>query len=838
MLLLAFVFFHNEKGEISELLPQMRSANPLWLFAGGLTTCLYVLLQGMMYVYSFRAAGHKISITDAVDIFLKRNLISVFLPAGGITSLAYLTKNIKRRKIPSNATHRASGIYGFVGFLSVVIVGIPLLVYAIFINPKFVSNLWLMASMGVVLLLLFTLYYTLKTKGKLYVWLKKRFPKILAQNEDIFTGEVSSKYFWLTVLMSTLIEFCGILQVLIAMYALGANVTFTGATLGYIISVLLMIVSPFLRGLGAVEFSMAYVLSTLGYPHAQALGVTLLFRLFEFWLPLAAGFSSYFWNGRRLLARLIPTFLIFALGVINILSVLLSPKVSQMELSELFLPEALMHYSKILIMIVGILLLFTAAYMLKGYRRAWYVALSLTVFSIVGNLLKAVDFNEAFFAAIVLLLLLYTRKEYRLASRKLSFTHGFSLFVMLFSAVLIMNLVSFYLIQPQHFGLDFSWSQSIYYTLQTFLFFSDSGLQPQTLFARDFLILNQILGLISWCLLIYSFFKVRGLNTSVGKSDFQQAAALVQKFGTSSMDYFKLTEEKSLYFSEKVDGFVSYRNDRNFAVVLDEPVCSHDNKMGLIQEFEDYCHKKGLRVCWYRVSEESKIRFDQMHKKHLLIGQEGIIDVAKFTMEGKEKKSIRNTINTLHKKGYSAEVLTAPHDDKILNDLQNISNAWLKGFDKKEIVFAEGKFNRNVLRKQNVITLQDQEGNHTAFLNLIPDSAPGECSYDMIRRTSDAPNGSMDLLMIKLVEYAKSMGLRYVNLGMAPLAGLEQADSTAEQIMKFAYNNIKSLKHYHSLRFFKDKYANVWNNKYLIYSNDADLIELPISLNKIMKPED
>jgi acetyl-CoA carboxylase carboxyl transferase subunit alpha len=35
-----------------------------------------------------------------------------------------------------------------------------------------------------------------------------------------------------------------------------------------------MIVSPFLRGLGAVEFSLTYLLSGFGYHHAEALGIT------------------------------------------------------------------------------------------------------------------------------------------------------------------------------------------------------------------------------------------------------------------------------------------------------------------------------------------------------------------------------------------------------------------------------------------------------------------------------------------------------------------------------------------------------------------------------------
>lgn len=837
MLLLAFVFFHNEKKEIAELVPQIKSAQPLWLIAGLGSTVLYILLQAAMYVYSFRAAGYRISLIEAADIFLKRNLLSVFLPAGGITSLAYLPKNLRKKNIPNTAVHQASTIYGFVGFLTVVIVGIPLIIYAVNINLRFAGNAWILAGLGVVLLLVFMLYISFRRKGFLYIWLKKHFPKAVTENEAIFTGTVNRNYFWITVLISVLIEFCGIFQVLIAMYALGGNAEFSAAALAYIISVILMMVSPFLRGLGAVEFSMAYILTAFGFNHSEGLGITLLYRLFEFWLPLGAGLVSYFWNGRKLAARLIPTALIFILGAINILSVITPPIAERAELNQIYFPVSIIHYSKILTFITGILLLFTAAYMLKGYRRAWYVAVALSLFSIAGNLLKALDYEEAAFAFVVLLLLFYSRNEYRLGTKKFSFIRGFSVFLMLFVAVVIMNFLSFYFIDRRHFGIDFTWTQSIFYTLHTFLFFKDNGLNPQTVFAREFQYLNHILGIVSWVLLIYSFYKAAGINSDGDEADFERAEELTKIYGMSSLDYFKMTDEKNLYFSTKTDGYVSYRNDRNFAVVLDEPVCALEDKISLTQEFEEFCHAKGLRVCYYRVDEETMNRFRTMNRKNLKIGQEGIVQVQNFKMEGKDKKSLRNAMNTLEKKGYKAEVVTAPHSADMLDGLQLVSDTWLKEFDKKEIVFAEGEFNREVLENQDVIVLKNENGDIKAFLNIIPDYAPSECTYDMIRRTPDAPNGSMDLLMLKVIEYARSKNLDYVNLGMAPLAGLENTDSTAEQIMKFAYNRLGNFQHYHSLRFFKEKYADFWQNKYLIYSSDADLLQLPVTLNQIMKPQ-
>lgn len=165
-----------------------------------------------------------------------------------------------------------------------------------------------------------------------------------------------------------------------------------------------------------------------------------------------------------------------------------------------------------------------------------------------------------------------------------------------------------------------------------------------------------------------------------------------------------------------------------------------------------------------------------------------------------------------------------------------VSNEWLKEFDKKEIVFAEGMFEREVVKEQDLIIISDEEGHCIAFLNIIPYCAPDECSYDMIRKTEKAPNGSIDALIIKLIEYSKDKKRQFINMGMTPMAGLDEPNNTAEEVLKFAYQRIGSFQQYQTLRNFKEKYADLWENKYLIYNNDLDLLQIPTVLNKVMKP--
>jgi phosphatidylglycerol lysyltransferase len=139
------------------------------------------------------------------------------------------------------------------------------------------------------------------------------------------------------------------------------------------------------------------------------------------------------------------------------------------------------------------------------------------------------------------------------------------------------------------------------------------------------------------------------------------------------------------------------------------------------------------------------------------------------------------------------------------------------------------------LKNQTIITVESSEEKVVAFLNLIPDYTPEEATYDLIRKTSDAPNGVLDFIMIEMFKHLKSNGFKYVNLGFAPMSGLNDPHTFPERSMKFAYEKIRAFSHYKGLRDFKEKYDPTWYNKYLIYDNDYDLLQIPGAISKAIK---
>lgn len=836
MVLLAVVFFRSERKELQAAIPQVKQADPYWFITGIVITAIYIVFQSGIYRKSFAAIGLRLSWEHAVMLFLKRNFIGVFLPAGGVSALAYSPSQIRRLGFNQSQIHQASGLFGFAGLLTVFIAGLPVVLFTV-VHTNQLNYAWLgLLSILLLVTVMIMAVNSIRKKGWLYQWLDKKFPSFTPALSELFAANVNMRQFTGAVLFSTGVELCGMVHAYIAMLALGLPASFGASAGAYIITVLLMLVSPFLRGLGAVELSMVYVLEQFGYSATQALSVTVLYRVFEFWVPLLCGLLAYAWKGRKVFFRAAPAVLTLILGLVNIVSAIMPPVHERLSLLRRYLPLNTIHATNMMVLFIGLALLVTSAFLFRGLRNAWLIAVVLSVFSLIGHLTRALDYEEAIFAAITMAALVLTASQYRIRSSNKWMQAGLKTALYSFAAVVLFGIISFYFIDKKHFGIDFSWQQSIIHTFKSFLLVEDDSLHPVTRFGNEFVWLIRSLGFLTWAFLLFTFIKPYKRKQIQNENLREKARFLLSQFGSSPVDYFKVYKDKLFFFSDITDAFVAYRIAYDFAIVLEEPVCAEEHKVEVLREFDLHCRKMGLKPAFYRVDENSITWFNQLKKHRLMIGQEAIIDVQAFNLEGRDKKSLRNGLNQLKKQGYEVSVHKAPQEAHFLDALKTVSDEWLHGIGKAEFVFSQGLFDKRELAQQDILTVRNSEGAIKAFLNIIPDYAEDECTYDLIRKTNDAPAAAMDALIIRLIEYAREQGRLFLNLGLVPMTGLPQPDSTAEHVVKLASDKIRRFQHYKGLRQFKEKYASFWENKYLVYDNDFDLLQLPLALNKVMKP--
>lgn len=833
MLLMAIFFIRQQHVEVWQIRSQISNSVGIYIALGIALTFVYILAQAQMYVHSFKALQKKITLLTALKLFLKRNLVSLFLPAGGFTSLAFFTTDLEEEGISKSKIYLASTLYGFCSILSVVFVALPVLCIALLTTKlgtieiaSFIFLLFLTAFLGAVI-------FSVSKKGWAFKYLVKFNPSLAAILEDMADEKINRKQFWKTLFVSMFIEFIGIAHLYICMLALHYDASLPAAIIGYIVMVILLIASPFLRGLGTIEVSLTFILGQFGFPLVAAASITLLFRFFEFWLPLAGGIISFITKKNNLVLRVLPAFIIFLLGVVNVLSAITPAVHDRLQFVKKILPNHIVVISNSLVLISGLILILISIFLLQGSKRAWYIAFSLTIVSIVANLIKAIDYEEAMLAFIAASSLYYTRENYKLKRHVKIIKVGFRVFLYAITALLAYGVLGFYFINRRHFGVDFTFIQSVEAVLKVIFFIDDKALVPLTKFGTNFEKSIYIMSGAVILFIIYSLMKPFFNKPYNSPGDFTDADNLLKKSGCSALDYFKTYPDKFIFFNEARSAFISFKITRHFVMVLEDPVAETlAEKINIILSFEERCNENGFITAYYRVSEESLPMYSSLKKKHIPIGEEAVLNLNTFTMDGGKMKTTRSAVNRLTAGGFIFKVNLPNHMDDFLQKLEKVSEHWLKSLNQNEVAFTQGVFDKSILQQHIIITIVDAQEKIHAFLNLVPDYAPGEATYDLIRKEPDAPNGILDMLLAKTYSYLKEEGYTSVNMGLAPLSGIEGNNFTQKTI-KYAYENLKAFAQFKGQRKYKEKFFPQWKKKYLIYSHHYHLLQVPRALKRI-----
>lgn len=480
-----------------------------------------------------------------------------------------------------------------------------------------------------------------------------------------------------------------------------------------------------------------------------------------------------------------------------------------------FVPLPVIESSHFLGSIVGMCLLVLARGLQRRIDAAYLLVSILLGAGIIFSLLKGLDYEEAIILTLMLIALLPCRRYfYRKASLlNEGFTSGW------LGAIILVLLCTIVLVffSYKHISDDLWWK------------FTFSGHASRSL-----------RGLVGAIGVGFFIALVRLLQPAPQKLKFtlteeQEMVASIIRNSPCTYAFLALLKDKKFLFNDKRNAFIMYNISGRSWISMGDPVGPDSEARELIWRFREMCDRYDGWAVFYEVGVKNIPIYIDLGLSLLKIGEEGRVWLPDFSLKGNARKGFRNTLNKLEKSGYLFKIISSEQVPAFLPELRKISNDWLKGKNTREKGFSLGFFDEDYL-KQFPVALVQKEGEIVAFANIWAGAGKEELSLDLMRHLTDVPNGIIDYLFLKLMLWGKEEGYKWFNLGMTPLAGIEEHNLAPlwSRLGSLIFTYGEYFYNFQGIRQYKQKFDPQWEPKYIAFSSGLALPRILIHIASLI----
>lgn len=519
--------------------------------------------------------------------------------------------------------------------------------------------------------------------------------------------------------------------------------------------------------------------------------------------------------------------ILFLLGLMNILSAWLSFNSPRLQLLKKVMEYEIITGSRCLVILTGIASLIVAPALFRQKRIAWYIAVVTLGLSGLAHILKGADIEEASICLVFFGVLLPLYKYCNVKSDPLRVIYSGKIFLASIVFVALYTILGI-MIFSDKLGVDTS-VYSIWSIIADVMLLDTTKLAPQGLAAKFYM--NSLYIINSFTLitgLILSLSPV--IARSLPDHNLEKYQNLTRESASQAVQFFAVNGDyQHFYFNTtQQEGLISYKVSNRVALAIGNP-CVAGNLDDITKEWLEM-------VCqydWIPAIYQAQGDFVEVMKSFnfdiVPVGVEALIDLSKFTLEGKAMQDLRSGRNKGNREGWTVE----EYRSELWKDVNNLNSKWVSIHGGKEIGFAMGKLTPEYLENTRTVLLYDRDNKLQAYLNNINLPLSKTRSVDLMRRNPDSPKGVMEFLFLNEILQAQKEGYEYYDLGFSPLAIPEDSFSSNKEVVKLfklIYEKQKKYYDFQGLHQFKSKFKPDWQQSYLVYPNIFDLPKVLMAL--------
>jgi lysyl-tRNA synthetase class 2 len=294
---------------------------------------------------------------------------------------------------------------------------------------------------------------------------------------------------------------------------------------------------------------------------------------------------------------------------------------------------------------------------------------------------------------------------------------------------------------------------------------------PDLFTGKPHVFLNDLFGLFGALALIAAaivlFQSQRAENALTGEDE-SAIRGLLELYGKNdSLGYFATRRDKSVVFAPSGRAAITYRVEVGVCLASGDPVGDPKAWPQAIDAWLRLCQAYGWTPGVMGASSQGAQAFREAGLSALALGDEAILQSADFRLSGPEMRGVRQAVTRARRAGLAVRIRR--HHDIPVDEMAQViarADAWRDTESERGFSMALGRLGDPADGECLLVEAVDRGNRVVAMLSLVPWGHNG-VSLDLMRRSPQSPNGTIELMVSELVLHAERLGITRISLNFA-----------------------------------------------------------------------
>jgi lysyl-tRNA synthetase, class II len=298
-----------------------------------------------------------------------------------------------------------------------------------------------------------------------------------------------------------------------------------------------------------------------------------------------------------------------------------------------------------------------------------------------------------------------------------------------------------------------------------------SIVDPDAFTGRPHVILNAVFGLFGALALIAAaivLFQSQRADNALTGEDESAIRGLLELYGTNdSLGYFATRRDKSVVFAHSGRAAITYRVEIGVCLASGDPVGDPRAWPQAIDAWLALCQTYGWAPGVMGASSQGAQAYREAGLNALELGDEAILVTADFKLSGPDMRGVRQAVTRARRAGLTVRIRRHRDisDDEMAATVSR-ADAWRDTQTERGFSMALGRLGDPADGDCLLVEAVDRDGQVVAMLSLVPWGNTG-ASLDLMRRSPQSPNGTIELMVSDLALNAETLGLTRISLNFA-----------------------------------------------------------------------